>query len=297
MPNLRDIRDRIKSVKNTRQITRAMKLVASAKLNKATQAALAAQPYQRTLDRVITRVLGAVGEEFSHPLLVQPDNDSVVYVVALSADRGLCGNFNSMAIKATEQECAKHVAAGKTVKVLAYGKKVKVHLEKRGFDVIYGETDLDPKDYQRIADELTARLVSDMEKNLFSQAVLVYNQYKNIMEQEPTATQVLPMKLDQAAKDEGTESEAGAGQDYLFEPDGGAILGQLLPQYLRTGIFQAFLETQAGEQAKRMTAMDAATRNASDLIDSLRLTYNRARQAYITKELIEIVSGAEALNG
>ncbi len=296
MPNLRDIRDRIKTVQNTRQITRAMKLVASAKLTKATSAALAAQPYQSTLDRVIKRVLGAVGEEFSHPLLAQPDNDDTVYVVAIGADRGLCGNFNSMATKAAEEECRKHQAAGKTVKVIAYGKKVKVHLEKRGFDIIGGEVEVDPRDYKRVSDELTDRLVADMEKNLFSQCVLVFNQYKSIMDQVPSARQVLPMKLD-AAPEAAAEDSAGAGQDYLFEPDGGAILGQLLPQHLRTGIFQAFLETQAGEQAKRMTAMDAATRNASELIDSLRLTYNRARQAYITKELIEIVSGAEALHG
>lgn len=294
MPSLSDIRDRIKTVQNTRQITRAMKLVAGAKLNKATSAALAAQPFQRTLDRVIRRVVGAVGEDFTHPLLSQPDNDDVVYVVALSADRGLCGNFNSMSTKSAEAECLKHQRAGKTVKVIAYGKKVRVHLQKRGFDVIAGEQDLDPREYTRVSEELALRLVSDMEKHEFSACVLVYNQYKSIMVQEPSAKQILPMEL---TAPEPVPGEADAALDYLFEPDGGAILAQLLPQYLRIQLFQAFLETQAGEQAKRMTAMDAATRNATELIDSLRLTYNRARQAYITKELIEIVSGAEALNG
>jgi F-type H+-transporting ATPase subunit gamma len=292
MATLRDIRDRIKSVKNTRKITRAMKLVAGAKLNKATKAALEAQPFQHTLNRVLKRVVGAVGEEFEHPLLSQPANDTVVYIVAISADRGLCGNFNSMANKAALAECQKHKAAGKTVKVLGYGKKVRSFLSKRGWDVVGGHEGIDPKDYAQYADELSARLVADLNDNLFSEAVLVFNQYKSIMIQESTADRVLPMALEDG-DDEG--EEAGPSVDYVFEPDGGDLLSRLLPLALRTRIFQAFLETQAGEQAKRMTAMDSATRNASDLIDQLTLDYNRARQAAITKELIEIVSGAEAL--
>ena len=290
MATLRDIRDRIKSVKNTRKITRAMKLVAGAKLNKATKAALEAQPFQQTLNRVLKRVVGAVGEEFQHPLLTQPANDTVVYVVVMSADRGLCGNFNSMLNKAALAECEKHKAAGKTVKVLGYGKKVRTFLSKRGWDVIGGDEAIDPSDYAQHADDLATRLVADINADLFSEAVLVFNQYKSIMVQESTATRVLPMSLDDV---EGEES--GPSVDYLFEPDGGELLGRLLPMALRTRLFQAFLETQAGEQAKRMTAMDSATRNASDLIDRLTLDYNRARQAAITKELIEIVSGAEAL--
>ncbi len=294
MATLRDIRDRIKSVKNTRKITRAMKLVAGAKLNKATKAALEAQPFQRTLNRVLKRVVGAVGEEFEHPLLSQPANDTVVYVVVISADRGLCGNFNSMLNKAVLAECAKHRDAGKTVKVLGYGKKVRTLLSKRGWDVIGGDEGIDPKDYGQHADDLAARLVADLNEDAFSEAVLVFNQYKSIMIQESTADRVLPMTI-ATDEDEGTAAEAGPSIDYIFEPDGGDLLGRLLPLALRTRLFQAFLETQAGEQAKRMTAMDSATRNASELIDKLTLDYNRARQAAITKELIEIVSGAEAL--
>lgn len=290
MATLRDIRDRIGTVKNTRKITKAMKLVAGAKLNKATKAALEAQPYQQTLNRTLRRVVGAVGEEFEHPLLSQPANDSVVYVVAISADRGLCGNFNSMLNKAALAECEKHQAAGKTVKVIAYGKKVRTFLGKRGWDIIGGAENLDPSEYSTHADELATRLVNDLTDDAFSQAVLVYNQYKSIMVQESTADQVLPMALE----DDGGGEDA-ASVDYLFEPDGSDLLSRLLPMALRTRLFQAFLETQAGEQAKRMTAMDSATRNASDLIDRLTLDYNRARQAAITKELIEIVSGAEAL--
>jgi len=298
MATLRDIRDRIKSVKNTRKITRAMKLVAGAKLNKATKAALEAQPYQRTLNRTLRRVVGAVGEDFEHPLLSQPANDTVVYVVAISADRGLCGNFNSMLNKAAIAECEKHKAAGKTVKVIGYGKKVRTFLGKRGWDLIDGAENVDPSDYATTADELSSRLVADLGENAFAEVVLVFNQYKSIMEQEPSADRVLPMALEPEQSDEkkeGGDGEAAASVDYLFEPDGGDLLGRLLPMALRTRLFQAFLETQAGEQAKRMTAMDSATRNASDLIDRLTLDYNRARQAAITKELIEIVSGAEAL--
>lgn len=298
MATLRDIRDRIGSVKNTRKITRAMKLVAGAKLNKATKAALEAQPYQRTLNRTLRRVVGAVGEEFEHPLLTQPVNDTVVYVVAISADRGLCGNFNTMLNKAALAECEKHKAAGKTVKVIAYGKKARTFLGKRGWDLIGGEENVDPADYSQAADDLSSRLVNDLGEDAFSEVVLVFNQYKSIMVQEATADRVLPMALEPEEADkaaDGAEGEAAASVDYLFEPNGGDLLGRLLPMALRTRLFQAFLETQAGEQAKRMTAMDSATRNASDLIDRLTLDYNRARQAAITKELIEIVSGAEAL--
>ncbi len=293
MASLRDIRDRIGSVKNTRKITRAMKLVAGAKLNKATRAALEAQPFQATLTRVLRRVVSSVGEEFEHPLLSQPANDTVVYVVAVSADRGLCGNFNSMLNKAALAECEKHKAAGKTVKVLAYGRKVRIFLRKRGWDIIDGSENIDPSLYAATAQQLASRLVTDLNENAFSEAVLVFNKYKSIMIQEASATRVLPMALE-PEKSESTDGEA-VSVDYIFEPDGAQLLGRLLPMALQTRLFQAFLETQAGEQAKRMTAMDSATRNASDLIGRLTLEYNRARQAAITKELIEIVSGAEAL--
>ena len=292
MATLRDIRDRIGTVKNTRKITKAMKLVAGAKLNKATKAALEAQPYQHTLNRTLRRVVAAVGEEFEHPLLTQPANETVVYVVAVGADRGLCGNFNSMLSKAALAECEKHKAAGKTVKVIGYGKKVRSFLSKRGWELAGGAENVDPAEYSTHADQLATRLVNDLGDDLFCEAVLVFNEYKSIMVQEPSVGRLLPMAFE--SSDDASEATA-VSVDYLFEPEGGDLLGRLLPMALRTRLFQAFLESQAGEQAKRMTAMDSATRNASDLIDRLTLDYNRARQAAITKELIEIVSGAEAL--
>ncbi len=294
MASLRDIRDRIKSVKNTRKITRAMKLVAGAKLARATQAALAAKPYQDTLTRVLGRVVEAAGD-VEHPLLTRPENETDVLVVALSADRGLCGNFNSTINKATLAKVRALQADGKSVKVMCFGRKVRDFLKARpNIELVDGKINVDPADYASEADALADRLVADLLADGFSQCFLIYNEYVSVMVQEPKVDQILPMQIEDGPAGDGG-GEAGASVEYIYEPDGDEILGRLLPMALRGRILQAFLETQAGEQAKRMTAMDAATRNASDLIDSLTLTYNRARQAAITKELIEIVSGAEAL--
>lgn len=295
MPSLRDIRDRIKSVKNTRKITRAMKLVAGAKLQRATQAALAAKPYQDTLTRVLGRVVEGAGD-IEHPLLTRPKNETDVLVLALSADRGLCGNFNSNINKATLAHVRELQAAGKTVKVVCFGKKVRDFLKARpNVEIDSATVDIDPADYAGIADALADRLVAELTADSVSQVMLCYNEYKSVMEQETRFVQVLPMQIDDDGASSGPSDDAGVTVEYLYEPDGDEILSTLLPMALKGRLLQAFLETQAGEQAKRMTAMDAATRNASDLIDSLSLVYNRARQAAITKELIEIVSGAEAL--
>jgi len=290
MASLRDIRNRIGSVKNTRQITRAMKLVAGAKLDRATVAATAARPYADTHSRVLQSVVRAAGGEISHPLLTTPENENDVLVVLLSSDRGLCGNFNSMINRATQERVDALVAQGKTVRILCYGKKGKQYFGSRKYEVLDGAMDIDPRQYQALADALALRLVAELSDNRFSACYLAWNEYKTVMTQEARFAQILPMQLDA-----GGEAEAEPSAPVLYEPSGPVLLGQLLPLSLRTRIFQSFLETQAGEQAKRMTAMDAATRNASDLIGRLTLEYNRARQAAITKELIEIISGAEAL--
>lgn len=287
MASLRDIRRRIGSVKNTRQITRAMKLVAGAKLRRATDAAMAAKPYQRTLTRVLGRVVSGVGD-VEHPLLTVPDNDSDVIVVVMTSDRGLCGGFNSQLCRHVQKEADDLIAAGKNVSFVCYGKKGAQHFKNRGYQIAEIHPDLAPEDYTDLADALAAKLVVDMNNDEFSSVVLAFSEYKNAMTQIPTFEQILPMQVPEGSEDAGTG-------DYIYEPDGDEILGHLLPMALRTQIFQAFLETQAGEQAARMTAMENATRNASDLIDTLTLQYNRARQAAITTELTEIVSGAEAL--
>jgi len=287
MASLRDIRRRIGSVKNTRQITRAMKLVAGAKLRRATEAATAAKPYQQTLTRVLARVVQSVGD-IEHPLLAVPDNDNDVVVVVLSSDRGLCGAFNSQLCRHVEKEVKALIGSGKNVELICYGKKARDYFRPRGYTIRKSHVDLNPEDYASLADALADHLVVEMGNDGFSQAMVAFNDFKNVMTQVPTFEQVLPMVMP-----EGDEESAGG--DYIYEPDGDQILGRLLPMALRTRIFQAFLENQAGEQAARMTAMDNATRNASELIDSLTLVYNRARQAAITTELTEIVSGAEAL--
>jgi len=288
MASLADIGNRIGSVKNTRQITRAMKLVAGAKLARATNAALAAKPYQEALTRVLGRVVQSAGD-VDHPLLKVPDNDTDVLVVVMTSDRGLCGAFNSRLCRSVETEIEALKQTGKNVQLLCYGKKGRSHFASRGYDVIDSVLDIDPATYPQLSEDLANRLVDGLASNQFSEVRLAFNRYVSVMTQDASFDQILPMVID------GGDDEGASDVDYIYEPDGNQILGQLLPKSLRTRIYQAFLETQAGEQASRMTAMDAATRNAGELIDSLTLDYNRARQAAITKELIEIVSGAEAL--
>lgn len=248
MATLRDIRDRIGSVKNTRKITRAMKLVAGAKLARATQAAMAAKPYQDTLTRVLARVVEAAGD-VEHALLTRPENENDVLVVALSADRGLCGNFNSSINKATLTQIRELQDQGKNVRVICYGKKIWEFLKNRpNMDIAEYSVDLDPNDYPAIANDLSDKLVRELLGNGFSQCFLSYNEYISVMVQESRFDQVLPMQIDTDGEDE--EQDAGAAE-YLYEPDGQEILGRLLPMALQGRILQAFLETQAGEQAKR----------------------------------------------
>jgi F-type H+-transporting ATPase subunit gamma len=287
MGSLRDIRRRIVSVKNTRQITRAMKLVAGAKLRRATEAAMAAKPYQRSLTRVLSRVVQGVGD-VEHPLLTVPDNNTDVYVVIMTSDRGLCGGFNSQLCRFVQKQVDVLIAEGKKVSFICYGKKGAQYFRSRGYEIAELHPDLSPDDYTDLADALAAKLVVDMNNDQFSRVMLAFSEYKNAMNQIPSLEQILPMHVPE-------DGDASGTGDYIYEPDGDEILGYLLPMALRTQFFQAFLEAQAGEQAARMTAMDNATRNASELIDTLTLQYNRARQAAITTELTEIVSGAEAL--
>jgi len=288
MPSLKDIRNRIGSVKNTRQITRAMKLVAGAKLRRATDAATAAKPYQETLSRVLNRVAQAAGD-VEHPLLRTPDNQDDVLVIVFTSDRGLCGGFNNALCRKTVGEIDALVADGKNVRVLAYGRKGRDYFQNRGYTIADSTTDLDPDTFADLASDLVDRLIKELEENTFSSVLLAANEYRNVMSQEPVIQAILPMKV------EADDNASGASIEYDYEPNGTEILSGILPMALKTQLFQAFLEKEAGEQAARMTAMDSATRNASDLIQTLTLEYNRARQAAITKELIEIVSGAEAL--
>ena len=289
MASLRDIRRRIKSVTNTRKITRAMKLVAGAKMRKATEKALQAAPYQQTLRRVLERVVAAE-EDIEHVLLSVPKNTSDILMVVISSDRGLCGSFNAQLFKFVMKELARYESEGKKVSLVLYGRKAKGFFKSKGVHIEDQHEGLAPEDFSEVAKSLAEQLAVKLKEDACEKAVICFNHFQSVMTQEPVNAQLLPMQIEE------TEEEENSGfADYLYEPDGEIILSSLLPMALQATILQAFLETEAGEQAARMQAMDNATRNAGDLIDRLTLQYNRARQAAITTELTEIISGAEAL--
>ena len=287
MASLRDIRRRIGSVKNTRKITRAMKLVAGAKMRKAEQAARAAQPYQNTLRSVLGRVIAAE-DSIEHPLLAVPKNTQDVLLVVHSSDRGLCGAFNAQITKFALRQKTAYESEGKTVKFLAFGRKIIASLRSSGCEFVHEQMNCKPEDFIDIANALGDKLLSLLEENEFERVVICYNEFQSVMTQEPIAKQILPMQLESG-------NNSGPAGEYLYEPNGQEILEDLLPRSLRSQLLQSFLDTEAGEQAARMQAMDNATNNAGEMIDKLSLVYNRARQAAITTELTEIISGAEAL--
>ncbi len=289
MASLRDIRRRIQSVKSTRQITAAMKLVAGAKLRRATENAEAARPYQESLSRVLGRV-AETASDAELPLLERREQVQRVLLVVFTSDRGLCGGFNTTLLRDVERRVRELRERSIDVSLVTVGKKARDYLVKRSYPVIESYLDVDPPEFVAKAADLGAKLRVAYLDDGFDQVQLVYNRFVSVMTQRPTDLEMLPISVS------GDEDEAPelAG-DYAFEPDGEQILATLLPLYLDTVLLQALLETEAGEQAARMSAMDNATRNATDIIGTLTLKYNRARQAAITTELIEIVSGAEAL--
>jgi F-type H+-transporting ATPase subunit gamma len=291
MPSLRDIRARIGSVKNTRQITNAMKMVSAAKLRRATAAATNARPYQQALTGTLQRVAAKAGEDFEHPLLTASAEVKRIAVIVYSSDRGLCGSFNSSINRKTEELLRKWKSEGKEILVWTNGKRSRDFLKSKGYSVVETRIELKPARFESETQHISEWLTTNF-RSRFDEAWLCFNQYKNTFTQVPTFVRILPLSV---TSEDSDSAKAGPVADYLYEPNAAEILGNLLPLYMRTLIYQAFLETEAGEHAARMAAMDSATRNASDLIDRLTLEYNRSRQATITKELIEIISGAEAL--
>jgi F-type H+-transporting ATPase subunit gamma len=299
--NLRDIKRRIGSVKNTRQITRAMKMVSGAKLKRAQTRAEGAQPYAKSLDRVLKQVLASAGEDVSHPLLTSHDKVATVRVILIGSDKGLCGSFNGglnrrTAVWLRETFLEKDIA----VQLHTYGKKtVVVYKTHKSF--VSSKINVLPEHFGQETSDLAATLGPDFESGEVQEVYVAFNAFQSVMIQEPTFLRLLPMAVDPEGAD--TESNASVSTtsddaseiEYKYEPNGAQLLNTLLPLQLQTLLLQAFLDSDAGEQAARMTAMDSATRNASDLVDRLTLEYNRARQAAITTEIIEIVSGAEAL--
>ena len=296
MASLRDIKRRIQSVKNTRQITKAMKMVSGAKLKRATDRAVAARPYQESLSRVLGRVAAAAGDTITHPLLVQHEQVEKVLVVVMGSDRGLCGSFNGNIFRRLERHIEKERESGKTVSLRTFGKKARGHFGRRNYNIVSSVTDLTFLGYADAALVLADQLSAEFANGDVHEVWLAYNYFKSAGTQIPTITRLLPLSVAAGGKDGATGKDSAAGSvEYKYEPDGQRLLDILLPMQLRTILLQALLDTEAGEHAARMSAMDNATRNAGDLISSLTLVYNRGRQAAITKELIEIVSGAEAI--
>ena len=290
MPSLKDLKNRIASVKSTRKITKAMQMVAAAKLRRAQEAAEASRPYTERFNAVLGGLASSVGDSGSAPkLLSGTGSDNVHLLMVMTAERGLCGGFNSSIAKLARQHANDLIAAGKTVKIVTVGKK--------GRDVIrrdLGQHFIDHVDMTEVkrvgyddARSIAQNLLARFDSGEFDVATLFYSEFVNIVTQIPTAQQIIPAAYDSG----GGESAAF----YDYEPDEATILADLLPRGVATQIFAALLENGASEQGARMSAMDNATRNSGEMIDKLTIEFNRSRQAVITNELIEIISGAEAL--
>jgi F-type H+-transporting ATPase subunit gamma len=292
MPSLKDIRSRITSVRKTKQITSAMKLVASVKMKRATARAVAARPYRDQLDAVLKRVARAAGDDVQEPLLASREHVKKILVVVLTSDRGLCGPFNNTLLRNTWDWIGQKRAKGVEVDVRVFGRKGQAFFRRVRQPVVDTVTDYARTSKIDLVRPLTAAMVGGFVDGDYDEVYLAYNRFVSVITQRPTYDRVLPLAV--SADDEAAAHDAG-NAEYRFEPSAPVILGALLPLYLQTLVLGAFLETEAGFFAAQMTAMDNATRNASDLIDRLTLEYNRARQAAITKEIIEIVSGAAAL--
>ncbi len=292
MPSLDDLKKRIKSVKSTQKITKAMKMVAAAKLRKAQENAEKGRPFSQKMQNIILNLTKSINDPQNAPkLLVGTGEDKKYLCVVLTADRGLCGGFNSNICKLAKISFKKFIQEGKKLKIITVGSK--------GLDQIkreYGQYVIKKfsfKDKKQIsfneANIVGQEIISLFNQNEFDKCILFYNNFKNVITQIPQAQQIIPAGAKEAKNSDENKLS------YEFEPDEDEILEDLLPKNISTQVFRALLENAASEQGSRMTAMDNATRNAGDLVDKLTINYNRSRQASITKELIEIISGAESL--
>ena len=291
MPSLKAIRTRIASVTATRKITKAMQMVAAAKLRRAQDAVTAARPYAEKMSSVIASLAkGLAGNPGAPPLLTGNGRDQVHLVIVATADRGLCGGFNTNIVRLARQHILALQRDGKDVKILTVGRKGRDQLKRRFERQIVGEIEHTSVKQIGFANALAIgrRVLEMYEAGEFDVATLIYSRFKSVISQAPTAQQLIPAPIDETAAMVG-------GTVYEYEPEEAEILAELLPRNVSIQIFKALLENVAGEFGAKMSAMDSATRNAGDVIDKLTILRNRTRQAQITKELIEIISGAEAL--
>ncbi|MEQ8602354.1 MAG: F0F1 ATP synthase subunit gamma [Marivibrio sp.] len=296
MPSLKDLRGRIKSVQSTRRITSAMKMVAAAKLKKAQSAAEDARPYAERMERMLSSLAAGITPENAPPLLGGTNSDKVHLLVVVTSDRGLCGGFNGSISRAVKARIKSLQDQGREVKLMVVGRKGVTLLRRdHGNKIVAKYEDLlKPAPAFEHADEVVAEIRRMFDEGEFDVCTVYYNKFLSAISQEVTPLQLIPFQV----PDQEDEEQASGGEpeaQYDFEPNEEAILDSLLPKNLSVQVYRAMLESFASEQGARMTAMDNATRNAGDMIDSLSITYNRMRQAQITNELIEIISGAEAL--
>ncbi len=299
MPSLKDLKIRINSVKSTRKITSAMKMVAAAKLRRAQESAEAARPYAERMERMLVSLSESIASvEGAPPLLAGTGKDENHLLVAFTANRGLCGGFNGSIVRDVRDMAHELKAEGKAVKIFCVGRKGREALNREfGDDIVESIENIGRKGvYFSDAETIGEKIITMFEAGDFDVCTMIFNRFKSAMTQIVTRQRIVPF----AATGDGASSDKEDAQDgpkamFIFEPEEEDILAELLPRNISVQAFQALMESSASEHGSRMTAMDSATRNASDMIDSLTLTYNRTRQAFITKELVEIISGAEAL--
>ena len=292
MPSLDDLKKRIKSVKSTQKITKAMKMVASAKLRKAQENAEKGRPFSEKMNNIILNLCSSITDkDNASKFLVGTGKNDVHLCVVITADKGLCGGFNTNICRKAKNYFEKILKEGKTLKIFTVGSKGNDQLKRAYGSYIIESVNF--KGFKRItykeAEEVGSKIIKLFQESKFDVCKIFYNQFKNVMTQIPQAQQIIPVE------NKKSNEKINLDNFYEFEPEENEILENLLPKNISTQIFKAFLENAASEQGSRMTAMDSATRNAGELVEKLTITYNRSRQAAITKELIEIISGAESL--
>ena len=293
MPSLKDLKNRIKSIKSTQKITKAQKMVAASKLRRAQEQAEAARPFSEAMERLLSSLASSISEGTDGPVLLSgTGKDQTHLIVVATSDRGLCGAFNSSIVRATKRKVRELTSQGKTVQLYFVGRKGYEQMRHEFGSLIVGQHAASPRKLgYTYAEDIVKFVTTRFEEGKFDVAHLVYNQFKSAISQIVTFQQIIPLVLPAKAAVDLTATQGY----YEYEPDETDILADLLPRNLAVQTYRALLENAASEQGARMTAMDNATRNAGDMIKKLNLKYNRTRQAAITKELIEIISGAEAV--
>ena len=293
MPNLKELKNRISSVKSTRKITSAMKMVAESKLRRAQELAESSRVYADSLSFILSSLAGNTKNSSDLPeILTGRENSKISLLIINSSDRGLCGGFNSNLFRNAKKWISDQQGLGKSVKIMTVGKKASSFYKKTDLDIVASFEDLNSNDRQlQVSEEIKNKIMELFENNEIDEVSILFNKFVSAISQEPTYQSLIPLSNDETSEE---ESEAN-NSVFEFEPDKNELLEYLVPRNFLTQIYRSVLESSASEHAARMTSMDNATRNAGDMIDRLTLTYNRTRQAFITKELIEIISGAEAV--